>query len=216
VKRLQAKYKRLLLELEFLYEDLEYHEDVFEEAKREFQKSLFAYCDENGINYENDIIKEEERQVKVSDPDKVIFRDRDGNASDEEMLEQVKKLEKQQKPDEIRKLFKKIATKTHPDKFSNAKNAEKAINRQIFMQAKGAAEEHNYFKLQQIARRLGLDLPQIDPKRLKLMEKEAKRIKVKVLRIQKTAAWQWFDEESDKEQKKLMSRYVKSLLRKSN
>ena len=216
MKRLQAKYKRLLLELEFLYEDLEYHEDVFEEAKREFQKSLFMYCDENEINYENDIIKEEERQVKVSDPDKVIFRDRDGNASDEEMLKQVKELEKKQKPDEIRKLFKQIATKTHPDKFSNAKNTEKAVNRQIFMQAKSAAEEHNYFKLQQIARRLGLELPEIDLERLDLMEKEAKRVKVKVSRIQKTAAWQWFDEENEKNQKTMMSRYVKSLLRKHN
>ena len=216
MKRLQARYKKLLLELEFLYSDLEYHEDVFDEAKREFQKFLFLYCDEEGINYESDIIKEEERQVKVSDPEKVVFRDEDGNTSDEDMEKQTKDLEKSQKPDEIKKLFKKIATKTHPDKFSNAKLAEKTLNRQIFMQAKDAAEEHNYFKLQQIARRLGVELPQIDPKRLKLMEKEAKRVKVKVSRMQKTAAWQWFDEEDQEKRRKIMTQYVKSLLRKHN
>ena len=214
MKRIKAKYKKLLLELEFLYSDLEYHEDVFEEAKREFQKSLFSYCDQEGINYENDIIKEEETQVEVSDPDKVTFRDKDGNTSDEEMLKEIKDLEKKQKPDEIRKLFKQIATQTHPDKFANANSSEKLVNKQIFMQAKEAAEEHNYFKLQQIASRLGVDLPEIDPKRLKLMEKEAKRVKVKISRIQNTAAWQWFDEESEKRQKNLMAQYVKRLLRK--
>ena len=216
MKRIQAKYKKLLLELEFLYSDLEYHEDIFEEAKIDFQKSLFCYCDENGISYENDIIGEQERQVEVSDPEKVIFRDKDGNASDEEMLEEVKRLEKSQKPDEIRKLFKQIATKTHPDKFSNAENTEKMINRQVFLQAKEAAEDQNYFKLQQIAQRLGLELPEVDPNRIKLMEKEAKRVRVKINRIQKTAAWQWFDQETEEKRADIMTQYVKSLLRKHN
>ena len=216
MKRIQAKYKKLLLELEFLYSDLEYHEDVREEAMREFQKSFCAYCEERGINYQTDIITEEEREVEVSDPEKVIFRDEDGNASDEEMEKEIKELEKSDRPDEIRKLFKQIATKTHPDKFSNAKNTEKALNKQVFLQAKDAAEENNYFKLQQIAQRLGLDLPEIDPKRLKLMEKEAKRVKVRIERMQKTVAWVWFDQDCDEKRNNVMERYVTRLLRNKN
>ena len=216
MKRIQAKYRKLLLELEFLYSDLEYHEDVREEAMREFQKSFCVYCEERGINYQTDIITEEERKVEVSDPEKVIFRDEDGNASDEEMEKEIKELEKSDRPDEIRKLFKQIATKTHPDKFSNAKNTEKALNKQVFLQAKSAAEDNNYFKLQQIAQRLGLDLPEIDGKRLKLMEKEAKRLKVRINRMQKTVAWVWFDQDCDGKRNDVMQRYVTGLLRKSD
>ena len=113
-----------------------------------------------------------------------------------------------------RKIFKQIASKTHPDKFSNAKNTEKALNKQVFLQAKSAAEENNYFKLQQIAQRLGLDLPEIDPKRLKLMEKEAKRLKVRINRMEKMVAWVWFDFESDGKRADIVQRYVTSLLRK--
>ena len=216
MKRIHAKYKKLLLELEFLYSDLDYHQDVEEEAQREFQKAFCSYCDEKGINYETDIIKAEERQVEVSDPEKVTFRDEDGNASDEEMEKEVRELEKSQRPDEVRKLFKQIAKKTHPDKFSKAENAEKSLNKQVFLQAKTAAEDNNYFKLQQIAQRLGIELPEIDSKRLKLMEKEAKRIRVRVKRIEEKVAWVWFDQDHERNRRNIMHRYVTGLLRKHN
>lgn len=212
MKRLKARYKKLLLELEFLYSDLEYHEDVSDEAMRSFQKGFVDFCDINNINYDKDLIKEKERKIQVSDPDKVEFRDEDGNLTEEV----EKEIEKPGRPEEIRKLFKQIATKTHPDKFSNAKSAEKSLNKQVFLQAKAAAEENNYFKLQQIAQRLGLDLPEIDVKRLKLMEKEAKNIRNKVKKVQKTIAWVWFAQEDEKSQEKVMRRYVSSLIRKKN
>jgi hypothetical protein len=116
VKRIQAKYKRLLLELEFLYEDLEYHEDVQDEARREFQKAFLAYCASQNIDYETDIIKEDVKDIKSSDPDSISFHDEDGVNVDED----VKQLEKKGKPEQISKLFKQIATKTHPDKYANA------------------------------------------------------------------------------------------------
>ena len=212
MKRTKTKYKKLLLELEFLYSDLDYHNDVQEEAMREFQKAFGTYCKESNINYETDIIKEEEREIQVSDPDSVTFRDEDGNPTRED----AKEIENSDRPDEIRKLFKQIATKTHPDKFSNAKKAEKSLNMQVFLQAKTAADENNYFKLQQIAQRLGLDLPGITPKQTKLMEEEAKRLRIKLKRLEKTIAWVWFDQNTAEKRHNLMERYVTSLLRNKN
>ena len=212
MKRAKTKYKKLLLELEYLYSDLDYHNDVQEEAMREFQKAFGTYCKENNIDYKTDIIKEEEREVQVSDPDKVIFRDEDGNPSRED----IKEIENSSRPEEIRKLFKQIATKTHPDKFSDAKSAEKALNMQVFLQAKSAAEDNNYFKLQQIAQRLGLDLPEITQKQTKLMEEEAKRLRIKLKRLEKTVAWVWFDQNTDEKRHSIMQRYVTSLLRNKN
>ena len=212
MKRTKTKYKKLLLELEYLYSDLDYHNDVQEEAMREFQKAFGTYCKEHNINYETDIIKEEEREVQVSDPDKVIFRDEDGNPTRED----IKEIENSSRPEEVRKLFKQIATKTHPDKFSDAKSAEKALNMQVFLQAKSAAEDNNYFKLQQIAQRLGLDLPEITPKQIKLMEEEAKRLRIQLKRVEKTVAWVWFDQDTDENRYNIMQRYVTSLIRKNN
>lgn len=212
MKRLKARYKKLLLELEFLYSDLEYHEEVQDEAMQSFQKGFVEFCKTNGIDYSKDLIKEEERKIQVSDPNKVEFRDKDGNLTNED----IKSAENSERPEEIRKLFKKIATKTHPDKFSNAKEAEKSLNRQIFMQAKDAANENNYFRLQQIAQRLGIDLPEISLKQLKLMEKEAKNIRNRIKKTQKTMAWVWFEQESEKARYQMMHRYVSNLIRKNN
>ncbi len=211
MKRIQAKYKRLLLELEFLYEDLEYHEEVQDEARREFQKAFLAYCASQNVDYETEIIKEDVKDIKSSDPDSISFHDEEGVNVDED----VKQLEKKGKPEQISKLFKQIATKTHPDKYANAEKTVQMTNKQVFLQAKEAAEESNYFKLQQIARRMGLDLPDPTQSDLKLMQKEATRIKSKVKGIQKTAAWMWYDLEEEEGRKNLMKRYFDTVVRRN-
>ena len=211
MKRIQAKYKRLLLELEFLYEDLEYHEQVQDDARREFQQAFLAYCGERNIDYETEIIKEDVKDIKSSDPDAISFHDEDGV----DVNEDVKQLEKRGKPEEISKIFKQIATKTHPDKYVNAEKTVQITNKQVFLQAKKAAEESNYFKLQQIARRMGLDLPEPSPKQLKLMQEEARRVKSKVKGIQNTAAWMWYDLEDEKERRNLMKRYFDTVVRRN-
>ena len=211
MKRIQAKYKRLLLELEFLYEDLEYHEEVQDEARREFQKAFLAYCASQNVDYETEIIKEDVKDIKSSDPDSMSFHDEEGVNVDED----VKQLEKKGKPEQISKLFKQIATKTHPDKYANAEKTVQMTNKQVFLQAKEAAEESNYFKLQQIARRMGLDLPDPTQSDLKLMQKEATRIKSKVKGIQKTAAWIWYDLEEEEGRKNLMKRYFDTVVRRN-
>jgi hypothetical protein len=210
VKRIQAKYKKLLLELEFLYSDLEYHEDIMAEAIVEFQKAVMLYCKNNNINYEKDLVKNEEQRPSASDPESVRFYDEDGNPTDED----IRETENKPKDEEIRKIFKKIATKTHPDKFSNAKAQEKSLNKQIFLQAKEAAEDNNMFKLHQIARRLGIELPEMSTKQIKLMEKEAKNVRIKVSRIQKTLAWVWFDQQNEQKRQRMVDTYIKRLTRK--
>ena len=199
------------MELEFLYEDLEYHEDVQDDARREFQQAFLAYCASQNINYDTDIIKEDVKDIKSSDPDAISFHDKDGV----DVNEDVKQLEKRGKPEEISKIFKQIATKTHPDKYANAEKTVQMTNKQVFLKAKKAAEESNYFKLQQIARRMGLDLPEPSPKQLKLMQEEARRVKSKVKGIQNTAAWMWYDLEDEKERRNLMKRYFDTVVRRN-
>ena len=161
------------------------------------------------IDYETEIIKEDVKDIKASDPDAISFHDEDGV----DVNEDIKQLEKRGKPEEISKIFKQIASKTHPDKFSNAEKTVRMTNKQVFLQAKEAAEESNYFKLQQIARRLGLDLPEPTQKQLKLMLGEARRIKSKVKGIQNTVAWMWYDLEDEKERQALMKRYFNTVIR---
>ncbi len=92
----------------------------------EFQRAFLAYCTSQNINYDTDIIKEDVKDIKSSDPDSISFHDEDGVNVDED----VKQLEKKGKPEQISKLFKQIATKTHPDKFANAeKRLKSSINR---------------------------------------------------------------------------------------
>ncbi len=47
--RLKMRHQKLLFELKFLYADLEYHETILDEAKREFQKEYIKCAKEKGV-----------------------------------------------------------------------------------------------------------------------------------------------------------------------
>ena len=193
---MHAKYKKLLLELEFLYSDLEYHEEVLSEASTEFRTAFSIYCDKNKINIEKRLSETSTKEQKEEDST---------------LDEDVKEIEKQQKPADIKKLFKLIATKTHPDKFSTASDAEKEKNSKIFLEAKAAAEENDFFRLYRIA--LKLDLEVVPTKtQVKLLEKEALKVKQSIANIENMVAWVWFEEENEILKEKVLERYKNILL----
>ena len=48
------------------------------------------------------------------------------------------------------------------------------------------------------------------------LTKEAKRIRVRVKRIEEKVAWVWFDQDHERNRRNIMHRYVTGLLRKHN
>ncbi len=89
-------------------------------------------------------------------------------------------------------------------------------NKEVFLSAKNAVEEENFFKLQQIAMKLGIKLPEVTQERIELMEKEAKQVRLKIKNIKNTVAWVWFDEKLPSQRNNLMKRYASTIFRKRN
>ena len=91
-------------------------------------------------------------------------------------------------PEWAKKLFRKIATITHPDKASND-NKEKFSK--LFRQASEALTDEDYEQLLSVA--LSLDLPfGIDSAYLvPLLQKRIKDIKERIITLEKEAPWVW-------------------------
>ena len=65
------KYNNLLLELKYLYARAEYSDEIYDQAKREFEEYAKTFCEENGIEIEGTLVpdklaslSEEEKERK--------------------------------------------------------------------------------------------------------------------------------------------------------
>jgi hypothetical protein len=191
VKRLSAKYNKLLLELEFLYTDLQYHEEVLQEASTEFREAFSSYCSKQGVDIKKEASKE---------------RFEKGEEKPEEAEDDIRDIDKKNKPADIKKIFKLIATKTHPDMFATASEEEQKKNNEIFLEAKEAAESNDFFRLYKIAKDLGLEVvPTMS--QVKLLQEEAMKLKNNINKMQNMLAWVWYEEENEAVREKLLEKY---------
>ena len=213
-KAIKIKHSKVLLELRYLYADLEYHELMEEDAKREFSKAFFKFAKENEIPVSEEPLYPEEPE-EPSEPDE----DWEGTS---EITEYVPGQEEEPKPheplpdvepapqlkgsDKMKKLFKQIASLTHPDKIPDS-DPTKEHKTKIFLETMEAMKAQNWFKLQQIVNELGLDIPDPDNEQLRWMKSEAERIKKAVHNITQTFAWVWYNTEQDDAKEQIMRQY---------
>jgi hypothetical protein len=191
VRRLRAKHKKLLGELRYLYTDLEYHEEEHGYRKQEFQDSFKEWCGENGYDCFTSQARKtfEEKQV---DPYKQEVTEKELKEIQEEVYNDPEELSED--PDdaekELKALYKKIATKTHPDKLlRETEDSIKKRKQRLFMEAKQAYDNKNFFRLSQIAEELGVDMPPPSKQQLVWMREEKKRVEKIIESIAKTYEW---------------------------
>ena len=204
MRHIKREYTKLIFEMKFLYADLEYHEIVFEESKEAFNKGLKDFMRRHNISgdikdYKNKN-KPEETQIKIKS---------EGDANMEDFYNQPLK-ESKITDKELSKLFKEIAVQTHPDKLNKDMSAqEKSKKIDMFLKAKKAAEEDDWFKLQEVAIDLGIDLPPPTKNQLDLLKEKIEDIKSKIHRMSDTFAWKWHSLETIESKDSLMKQYMK-------
>lgn len=206
-KYVKKRYQKLILELKYLYVDLEYHEDILKDAKEEFDKAL----QEEGPKYGLDIPKPIKQELSNS-TELSTFINEDEEEEDEEPIpeqgfhipqdtindseENVKDEDKE----DFTKLFKAIARLTHPDTCAITDTPEQKKKKlDAFMKARKAVENKNWYELCQIAIEYGIELPEPTKKHINLLEDEIIRVKNRISFILSTYAWNWYTEEQKRD-----------------
>lgn len=189
------KYNNLLLELNYLYAKVEYSDEVYEQAKREFEEYATEFCEENGVEIEGSFIPNEE----VTDID--LMRDEFCDNIDFE-ADNTNAL--------CKTLFKKIAIKTHPDVLRAFSPEEKSRKSKQFKEARQAVNNNQWFVLVQIAKDLQIELPSPEDGHLLLLQEELKAIKKLLNDRESTYAWLFFNQQDDMKRRVLMIMYLKN------
>jgi hypothetical protein len=218
----KMKHQKLLLELKYLYADLEYHDSFIESAKRGFQEAFMDDCKNEELkslmfSEKEDVDNKQSSPTESHDPtDKPQEAGEPPPPEPEEPKspeeEEVHQPSKKNFSKAVKDLYKKIVSQTHPDKLLNALKEEKEHKHSLFLAATKAAEEDNLYELQQIALELGIDLGDFDESQIEIYEKEIEKIKNKINHVKSTFAWVWFDADSEESKDKIMENYSSLLL----
>lgn len=193
----KLKHHKLLFELKFLYADLEYHTAALQDAGNNFQKEVMSRMTDPSPPPSNSSTP----APQECSPEQ---NDAAGAEADKSDIFQI---DKKNINKDVKDLYKRIVTVTHPDKLTSLSEEEKKHKRSIFLKATSAAEENRLFALQQIALDLGIDIGLLSDEQVKILELESEKIKKEIKQMTNSYAWVWYNEDSEEGKEELMSSY---------
>ena len=198
MSKVNFKYKKTLKHADFVHADLDYHEDLAEVATLEFKKEVGRVFDllpqeaKDSVNAAP-VARPPPSPQKEFDP---IEKEEDGEQGIEPVGVPEEKVQEEtaDKSEELKRLFRKIASKTHPDKLAaqGYSTAQIAQRTKMFKKAKEAYSEINWYELYKIAIELDLTLPPITDEFIGWLEEDIQSIQKKIAHLLNLTAVHWY------------------------
>jgi len=184
----KLKFKRLTLQ----YAYLKIENEEIDEVCKDVEKDIRTYLQEHYPDHYNSFFDPPE---KPEEPTKEV--------------EQDTKPEPEEKPaapknKDLKKLYRKIAENTHPDKTGNNQYAD------LFSEAARAYDQNDIGKLLEIAGNLNIELLELSPDSILLLENNIKTLSLEIHNKKNTVAWSWSKSSTDEEKDKLIAMVLKN------
>jgi hypothetical protein len=213
-KQLKYKLKKTLKNAEFVHADLEYHQELFAEAKVEFneevtrllkklppeeQARLQAIVDRKiseeiaqrmGAQAEEEEEAEEDPKVTESNCMDLVTTDIEPESKEGEEKVDLEK----SKLIELKRLFRKIAELTHPDKVAASGFSDQESTRleKVFKRALEAYNDDNWYVVYSIALELQIPLDVESEDYIVWIDEDIRKTLSNISRIGNTVAWMWY------------------------
>ncbi len=187
--------KFLATKLSALQSEVKVSKEIYELASREVD-AMFneKYFPEASIIEERDQNKDLEEYDPENDketPEEQDLNSKQETPQPEDMPDQISAA-KDADP-EVKKMFKKIASRCHPDKLQDMDDGfEKVKKEQLYQKARQALENNDVLIMADVANQLGVEIPEITEVQLKQTEQKIISIKKELSMIESTAVWHWF------------------------
>lgn len=188
--------RKLLKELEYVELEFEYRTELVEEVDYNFTKQIGDFLDKNPnikevYDQKNDIRLQSAIDSKINESLNVESLDE----SDEiKLLPTVST--------KVKKLYREIVKVTHPDLVD-----KKNFN-EIYLSATKYYNLNDKIGIYKICSELNIDYELDDEDEIDISSK-INEVKSKILFLESTYAWKWFNSESDQEKNQIMIDYIK-------
>ena len=199
----QLEVKKLIKEFEFLGSDFEYKNELVSEADNSFIKNVNIFLDDNP-----EVKKIFDRKINER-LDKIIL-DRVEQQIDKEdnfITDEVESvITNNKKDDNIKKIYREIVKKTHPDKVDNKKLND------IYIKANTHYEDNDIIQIYSICEELGIeyDITEVDAE---IIKDNIENIKQKINFIESTNTWKWYYTEDDNLKNEIILNYIRSQIK---
>ena len=192
MERLRLRYKKLKLKLDYLDFELFEAKQIFEDAKKDFEKALLKVV----------------KRLPEIDP-KQYSKESIKKQYDKHQKEIHGKNEKRlAAPEQMKKLYKDIALETHPDRLIYCSSRVVEKKTELFNRARLAMEEGDYYGLQQIADELGIENENVDEESISYLNDSIKSRKKQIEDIEVTVAWTWYHENDPETKEFIIANYA--------
>ena len=195
---IDKKFKLLTAEVKFLKKELELVEDIIKEAQPAFNKEVLERLSLDGEIESNS-------NCEVASPEE--------KKKNSKSLPVVEDNLRKDAPTDQKKLFKKIALRTHPDKLSDKSEFEKKFKANLFEKAHKAINEDDYHSLVEIAESLNLDIPPPSKEHIQNLKKNQAKLKKRITTFKGSFLWAWYFEEDREKKDRIVDRYVEHVRR---
>ena len=208
-------------ELKFTMKKLEIHNKINQEAMKQFSEMFKDYIDSIEDSTKKHKLKKvaglvgenERRSLKTAKRVKQQKQYKKGKtkvkpeANEEHVYQPPPEVPKKELPKQYKSLYRKIASKTHPDKIKDDEDKKK-----ILQEVNKAITEENYFKLIESALRLDIEIPEEVPINFESIHQKISSIKNQVKQITKSVAWEWYHIEEEEQKKRLIEGYASYII----
>ena len=190
----QLEARKLLKELDYVKSDFEYKNEIVFEADSAFLESLNNFLEKNITLKE---IFEKNTNHKIDD----MIRERSSKNTSPESVE-ISIVDKAAN-ENIRKIYRSVAKKTHPDKISDARLND------IYIMAREMYESNDVMGIYSICDQLGIPY-EMSVEDLATLKDRISMMKDRVAFMESTFSWKWHHSEDEGERSRMLFEYVKS------
>ena len=229
----------MLKKAEFVHADLEYHEELITEAKVEFNEAFLDTInswsrakrkdwqfhlkdvqDERAKKLAEEAEKQRQEKLAADEAEqntsvvksKEVFIDGETGEEFYTNPDEMEEADNDDKQGIIKKLYRKIASETHPDKLVASGLSQGEITRKesIFKKAKEAYERDNWYTLYSVAVDLGIEVGEIDEKHIDWIEEDIKLTMGRISKMGQLFVWVWYTS-TDEGKERVMDQYFKQV-----
>lgn len=214
-KHLKLKFKKTLKKASYTQADLEYHKEMFKEAKNLFMEEISSLIQKLSPEKQQQLRDVAERNAlkqaaakskkeKEEEEPKEIEQDiHDPAGADETSLVRTAAASDEDdststtsaKTGELKKLFHRIAEQTHPDKVTANGFSTKEVLRleRVFKESLKAYKDNNWYVLYSIAMDLDIKIDGPTREQVDWIEEDIDKSSKAISQITNRLAWMWYE-----------------------
>ena len=203
---MQATKKSIFFKAKYLSEE-------FKEVKEKFDKYCVGFFEEvNKLQKSNISPESESVENSIVKAETVEQGDERKSSSEESEDDPENNLaDNSNVSDGLKKLYKKIALITHPDRHPEHLSEDKRKEMiDIYNRSATAIKENDLFSLLDAASELYLDLPKLEKKDIKNIKKKCSELEKNIKDIKNTYPWVWGEQEHPARKECIINSFIDS------